>query len=314
MMLDADVATIEPQSTVVAAASAHVDLTLEDRFVLRLGVHMGVVAATAVATRAQRRRPLEGDRRGPRVGGGRGEQPADGAPARQLLANGRSRARCRRRCWPAGARCRRRWTAKACSSASRFPARASSSSLSWRATGRARAGGCPRGRRPPARHQPPPPPSHGHLAARHRLVPVTYDGRVTGLGQAPPSARAVRYALLAAVCQLSLAVSASAVMLATTHTGARDRRGRGCSCDHSTAVMCPMHRRSAPRPVPPGTPRWCGAGDDSIFALLPVLGTLAVPEPVQQSLAPSATSLALAPVAERPVRLARPPDSPPPRA
>jgi len=51
MMLDADVATIEPQATVVAAASAHVELTLEDRFVLRLGVHMGVVAATAVATR-----------------------------------------------------------------------------------------------------------------------------------------------------------------------------------------------------------------------------------------------------------------------
>jgi DNA-binding response OmpR family regulator len=51
MMLDADVATIEPQATVVAAASAYVDLTLEDRFVIRLGVHMGVVAATAVATR-----------------------------------------------------------------------------------------------------------------------------------------------------------------------------------------------------------------------------------------------------------------------
>ena len=51
MMLDADVATIEPQSTVVAAASAHVELTLEDRFVIRLGVHMGVVAATAVAAR-----------------------------------------------------------------------------------------------------------------------------------------------------------------------------------------------------------------------------------------------------------------------
>jgi CheY-like chemotaxis protein len=51
MMLDADVATIEPQSTVVAAASAHVELTLEDRFTIRLGVHMGVVAATAVAAR-----------------------------------------------------------------------------------------------------------------------------------------------------------------------------------------------------------------------------------------------------------------------
>lgn len=51
MMLDADVVTIEPGATVVAAASAHVDLTLEDRFMIRLGVHMGVVAATAVAAR-----------------------------------------------------------------------------------------------------------------------------------------------------------------------------------------------------------------------------------------------------------------------
>jgi hypothetical protein len=47
MMLDADVVTIEPQSTVVAAAR-RMDMTLEDRFVIRLGVHMGVVAATAV--------------------------------------------------------------------------------------------------------------------------------------------------------------------------------------------------------------------------------------------------------------------------
>jgi hypothetical protein len=59
MMLDADVATIEPQATVVAAASAHVDLTLEDRFVIRLGVHMGVVAATAVAARLTRADPAK---------------------------------------------------------------------------------------------------------------------------------------------------------------------------------------------------------------------------------------------------------------
>ena len=51
MMLDADVVTIEPQATVVAAASAHVNLRLEDRFEITLGVHMGVVAATAVAAK-----------------------------------------------------------------------------------------------------------------------------------------------------------------------------------------------------------------------------------------------------------------------
>ena len=33
------------------AAASPVDLTLEDRFAIRLGVHMGVVAATAVASR-----------------------------------------------------------------------------------------------------------------------------------------------------------------------------------------------------------------------------------------------------------------------
>jgi CheY-like chemotaxis protein len=51
MMLDADVATIEPGESVMAAASSNVDLTLEDRFVITLGVHMGVVAATAVAAK-----------------------------------------------------------------------------------------------------------------------------------------------------------------------------------------------------------------------------------------------------------------------
>jgi CheY-like chemotaxis protein len=51
MMLDADVATIEPGESVMAAASSNVDLTLEDRFVITLGVHMGAVAATAVAAK-----------------------------------------------------------------------------------------------------------------------------------------------------------------------------------------------------------------------------------------------------------------------
>lgn len=127
-------------------------------------------------------------------------------------------------------------------------------------------------------------------------------------------ARAARYALLVAACQLSLAVSAGAVMLTAARPGSAVVAEDDCSCEHSAAVMCPMHRRTAPRPVPAGTPRWCGAGDDSIFALMPVLGALTVPEPVLQSLAPSSTTLTLAATAERPVRPAYPPDSPPPRA
>jgi len=144
--------------------------------------------------------------------------------------------------------------------------------------------------------------------------PVTYDGRVTGSAMGHHRrARAVRYALLVAVCQLSLALSASTVMLASTHTGVATVEAE-CSCDHSTAVMCPMHKRRAPRPLPPGTPRWCGAGDDSIFALLPVYGTLAAPEPLHRVLAPAATPRSFAPVSDRPVGLDSPPDSPPPRA
>ena len=127
-------------------------------------------------------------------------------------------------------------------------------------------------------------------------------------------ARAALYALLVAACHLSLAVTASTIMLTTARPGMAVVAGDDCTCDHSAARMCPMHQRTAPRPVPAGTPRWCGAGADSIFALIPVLGALTVPEPVLQSLAPSGTTLTLAATGERPVRPARPPDSPPPRA
>jgi hypothetical protein len=75
-----------------------------------------------------------------------------------------------------------------------------------------------------------------------------------------------------------------------------------------------MHRRGSTRPPPPGTPRWCSAGDDTIFALVPVYGTLAAPEPVHRVLAPSATPPTFAHDADRPTALESPPDSPPPRA
>ena len=127
-------------------------------------------------------------------------------------------------------------------------------------------------------------------------------------------ARAALYALLVAACQLSLAAGASTIMLASTPPGASTVAEDDCSCEHSAAVMCPMHRRPASRPIPPGTPRWCGAGDDSVFALLPVLGALTVPEPVQGILEPSSVPLTLSRTAVHPVRLAHPPDSPPPRA
>ena len=63
------------------------------------------------------------------------------------------------------------------------------------------------------------------------------------------------YALFAAVCQLSLAVGASTIMLASTPPGASTVAEDDCSCEHSAAVMCPMHRRPTSRPIPPGTPR-----------------------------------------------------------
>jgi hypothetical protein len=121
-------------------------------------------------------------------------------------------------------------------------------------------------------------------------------------------------ALSVALCQVSLSMSATAIVLAGARPGAAAVAEEECECEHSAAVMCPMHRRSAPKPAAPGTPRWCSAGDDSLLALVPVYGALAVPEALHRLLPPPATPRALARVADRPTDLDSPPDSPPPRA
>jgi len=128
-------------------------------------------------------------------------------------------------------------------------------------------------------------------------------------------ARLVHYALALAVCQVAAVCSATLVLAASPRAGAATvAADEACSCDHSTAVMCPMHRRSSSRPVPANAPRWCAGADSAAYAVLPVLGTLALPERVAQLAAPSFESLATAPVAAAPRPLDRPPDSPPPRA
>jgi hypothetical protein len=128
-------------------------------------------------------------------------------------------------------------------------------------------------------------------------------------------ALAGRYALALALCQVAVLCSATIVLAATpraggTTVGAEDE----CNCEHSTAVMCPMHRKSSSRPLPANTPRWCKGVDGSTYAVLPVLGALALPERVARLLLPLLESPAAAVSAEAPRPLARPPDSPPPRA
>ena len=127
-------------------------------------------------------------------------------------------------------------------------------------------------------------------------------------------ARVVRYAVALAVCQVLAVCSAAIVLAATPAAGAATiAADEECSCDHSTAVMCPMHRRSSSRPVPANAPRWCAGVDDSAFAVLPALGMLAMPERVAQLLRPNFEPLVAARRGEAPRPLARPPDSPPPR-
>jgi hypothetical protein len=75
-----------------------------------------------------------------------------------------------------------------------------------------------------------------------------------------------------------------------------------------------MHRKSSSRPVPTNAPRWCKGADDAAFALLPALGTLALPERIVQFVLVVAESSAPAAHADAPRLLDRPPDSPPPRA
>ena len=127
-------------------------------------------------------------------------------------------------------------------------------------------------------------------------------------------ALAGRYALALAMCHVAVLCSATIVLAATPPAGGTTVGADDCSCEHSTAVMCPMHRKSTSRPVPANTPRWCKGADASTFAVLPVLGTLALPERIARMLLPLVESPAAAVSAGAPRSLDRPPDSPPPRA
>jgi len=128
-------------------------------------------------------------------------------------------------------------------------------------------------------------------------------------------ALASRYALAVAVCQVAVVFSATSLLAASTpSTALHVAADEQCSCDHSTGVMCPMHRRSSSRPAPANAPRWCKGVDGSSYALVPALGTLALPERVAQLMPAATAPAAPAPRRDAPRPVARPPDSPPPRA
>jgi hypothetical protein len=128
-------------------------------------------------------------------------------------------------------------------------------------------------------------------------------------------ARAARVAFALAVCQLAVLSVSTIVLAASPRAGgltlAADEE---CSCEHTAGVMCPMHRRSTSAPAPADGPRWCKGVDDSSYAVLPVLGSLAMPEPIVTFVFSLTESAAPAVHAEAPRLLDRPPDSPPPRA
>ena len=124
-----------------------------------------------------------------------------------------------------------------------------------------------------------------------------------------------RYALAVAVCQVAVLCSSTLVLAASTpSSGVHLTAGEECSCDHSTGVMCPMHRRGSSRPAPTNGPRWCKGVDSSSYAVLPVLGTLSLPESIAPFVCAVTESTAPAPCSKPPRPLPRPPDSPPPRA
>jgi hypothetical protein len=128
-------------------------------------------------------------------------------------------------------------------------------------------------------------------------------------------ARAAHYALAVAVCQVAVLCSTTIALAASTPSSVvHVTAGEECSCDHSTGVMCPMHRRGSSRPAPTNAPRWCKGVDASSYAVVPALGTLALPERVAQLAPGISESTAPASRTASPRPLARPPDSPPPRA
>ena len=126
---------------------------------------------------------------------------------------------------------------------------------------------------------------------------------------------AARYALVVAVCQLAVLCFSTITLAASARSAALAvSAGEECSCEHTAGVMCPMHRKSSPRPAPANGPRWCNGVDGGAFAVLPSLGALAMPERIVELVLSFAESTAPAFRADAPRLLARPPDNPPPRA
>jgi hypothetical protein len=124
----------------------------------------------------------------------------------------------------------------------------------------------------------------------------------------------VRYALALALCQVIAACAGTIVLAASPRAGGDVvSADEECNCEHSSGVMCPMHRRSSSRPIPADAPRWCTGLDDSVFAVLPVFGALALPERIAHLARPELEPLVTAPRPGAPRSLDRPPDSPPPR-
>lgn len=122
-------------------------------------------------------------------------------------------------------------------------------------------------------------------------------------------------ALAIALCQLAVLSASTIVLVASPRAGGLSvAAGEECSCEHTAGVMCPMHRRSTSRPAPASAPRWCAGVGDSSYPVLPVLGTLAMPERIAEVVLSLTDSAAPAVPAETPRVLAPPPDSPPPRA
>jgi hypothetical protein len=127
--------------------------------------------------------------------------------------------------------------------------------------------------------------------------------------------RAPRYALAVVVCQLAVLCSSTITLAASPRSGTLAvGAAEACSCDHTAGVMCPMHRKSSARPAPTNGPRWCKGADGAAFAVLPSLGALAMPERLVELVLSFAESAAPVSSADAPRLLARPPDSPPPRA